>query len=56
MRKLRDLLCNLICVYTPIDRLWWRGYLALLPYAGDWAYRGWLKHVPEHNEFQRRGA
>lgn len=56
MRALRNLLCYLICVHTQIDRFWWRGYLALLPYAGDWAYRRWLDHIPEHNEFPKERA
>lgn len=27
-----------ICVYSGLDRIWWRGFVALLPYAGHYAY------------------
>ncbi len=33
------MIAYIICIYTPIDRIWWNGYLWLLQYAGDWAYR-----------------
>lgn len=52
MRILRDRLCFLLCIQLlPLPQnyrtIYGRLFLALLPYAGDWAYR----HEREHREF-----
>jgi hypothetical protein len=39
-------ICYFLTVRLPPDRVSWRLYLALLPYAGDWAYRD----LRENNE------
>ncbi len=38
-RLIRGWPAYVICIHTPLHRIWWDGYLWLLQYAGDWAYR-----------------
>ncbi len=39
MKRALELFCYVACFHTPIDRVSWRAYMAMLPYAGSEAYR-----------------
>lgn len=39
MKRAWELFCYGACFYTPIDRISWSAYMAMLPYAGSEAYR-----------------